>query len=191
MGLDLHIFSVERHPDKAIDSKLTVENFINLERYFTFKNFELGEAPNVLSALEKDALPFYETTCATPGSSSYYSIFTEEVYWRKQWQIFQAFYDIAESYGITLDNCDYFEVIKDDIEEVLNKCFVIKKVNDFVKGGVLSNEELCTVYTNIFNVNETPNEWQIKGCEDGYTMLQVLLNKKDYHNYRYFFEGSW
>ena len=191
MGLDLHIFSVKRHPDKAIDSKLTVENFINLERYFTFKNFELGEAPNVLSALEKDALPFYEAPCATPGSSSYYSIFTEEVYWRKQWQIFQAFYDIAESYGITLDNCDYFEVIKDDIEEVLNKCFVIKKVNDFVEGGVLSNEELCTVYTNIFNVNETPNEWQIKGCEDGYTMLQELLNKKDYHNYRYFFEGSW
>ena len=90
-----------------------------------------------------------------------------------------------------MDNCDYFEVIKDDIEEVLNKCFVIKKVNDFVEGGVLSNEELCTVYTNIFNVNETPNEWQIKGCEDGYTMLQKLLNKKDYHNYRYFFEGSW
>ena len=191
MGLDLHIFSVKRHPDKVTDSKLTVENFINLERYFTFKNFELGEAPNVLSALEKDALPFYEATCATPGSSSYYSIFTEEVYWRKQWQIFQAFYDIAESYGITLDNCDYFEVIKDDIEEVLNKCFVIKKVNDFVEGGVLSNEELCTVYTNIFNVNETPNEWQIKGCEDGYTMLQELLNKKDYDNYRYFFEGDW
>ena len=31
MGLDLHIFSVERHPDKAIDSKLTTENFINIE----------------------------------------------------------------------------------------------------------------------------------------------------------------
>ena len=191
MGLDLHIFSVERHPDKTIYSKLTVENFINLERYFTFKNFELGETPNVLSTLEKDALPFYEAACATPGSSSYYSIFTEEVYWSKQWQIFQAFYDIAESYGITLDNCDYFEVTRDDIEEVLNKCFVIKKVNDFVKGGILSNEELCTAYTNIFNIGEIPNEWQIGGCEDGYTMLQELLNKKDYDNYRYFFEGDW
>ena len=42
MGLDLHIFSVKRHPDKAIDSKLTVKNFINLEQYLTFKNFEIG-----------------------------------------------------------------------------------------------------------------------------------------------------
>lgn len=127
MGLDLHIFSVLRHPDRAIDSKLTVENFINMEHYFTFKNFEMGETPNALSALEKDALPFYEATYITPCPHPYASIFTKEVYWRKQWQIFQAFYDIAESYGITLDNCDYFEVVKDDIEEVLNKCFVIKK----------------------------------------------------------------
>lgn len=58
MGLDLHIFSVKRHPDKAIDSKLTVKNFINLEQYLAFKNFEIGETPNALSALEKDALPF-------------------------------------------------------------------------------------------------------------------------------------
>lgn len=191
MGLDLHIFSVERHPDKAIDSKLKVENFINIEHYFDFKKHGLGETPNALSALEKDALPFYEATYATPGPHSYPSIFTREVYWRKQWQIFQAFYDVAESYGITLDNCDYFEVARDDIEEVLNKCFVIKKANDFVEGGILSNEELCTAYTNIFNIGEIPNEWQIVGCEDGYTLLQELLNKKDYDNYRYFFEGDW
>lgn len=191
MGLDLHIFSVKRHPDRAIDSKLTVKNFINLEQYLAFKNFEIGETPNTLSALEKDALPFYETTYAIPGSHSYHSIFTEKVYWRKQRQIFQAFSDIAESYGVILDNCDYFEVTRDDIEEVLNKCFVIKKVNDFVKGGILSNEELCTAYTNIFNIGEIPNEWQIVGCEDGYTMLQELLNKKDYDNYRYFFEADW
>lgn len=189
MGLDLHIFSVKRHPDKAIDSKLTVKNFINLEQYFDFKKHGLGETPNALSALEKDALPFYEATYATPGPHSYPSIFTEEVYWRKQWQIFQAFSDIAESYGVILNNCDYFEVTRDDIEEVLNKCFVIKKVNDFVEGGILSNEELCTAYTNIFNIGEIP--MQIRGCEDGYTMLQELLNKKDYDNYRYFFEGDW
>ena len=41
MGLDLHIFSIERHPDKAIDSKLTVKNFINMEQYLAFKNFEM------------------------------------------------------------------------------------------------------------------------------------------------------
>ena len=170
MGLDLHIFSVKRHPNKAIDCKLNVKNFINLEQHLAFKNFEIGETPNTLSALEKDALTFYEATYAIHGSNQYNSIFTEEVYLRKQWQIFQAFYDIAESYGITLDNCDYFEVTRDDIEEVLNKCFVIKKVNDFVEGGILSNEELCTAYTNIFNIGEIPNEWQIKGCKDGYTM---------------------
>ena len=191
MGLDLHIFSVLRHPDKVIDSKLTVENFINIEHYFTFKNFGLGEESTELSALEKDALPFYEATYATPGLHPYASIFTEEVYWRKQWQIFQAFYDIAESHGITLDNCDYLEVTRDDIEEVLNKCFVIKKVNDFVEEGILSNKELCTTYTNIFNVEETPNEWQIDGCENGCIMLKELLDKKDYNNYRYFFEGNW
>lgn len=191
MGLDLHIFSVLRHPDRAIDSKLKVENFINMEHYFTFKNFEMGETPNALSALEKDALPFYEATYATPGLHPYASIFTEEVYWRKQWQILQAFSDIAESYGIILDNCDYFEIIKDDIEEVLKKCFVIKKANDFVEEGILSNKELCTAYTNIFNVEETLSEWQIGGCEDGCKMLQDLLNKKDYDNYRYFFEADW
>lgn len=191
MGLDLHIFSVKRHPDKAIDSKLTVKNFINMEHYFTFKNFEMGETPNALSALEKDALPFYEATYITPCPHPYASIFTEEVYWRKQLQIFQAFYDIAESYGITLDNCDYFEVTRDDIEEVLNKCFVIKKTNKFVEEGILSDKELCTAYTNIFNVEETLSEWQIGGCENGCKMLQDLLNKKDYDNYRYFFEADW
>lgn len=191
MGLDLHIFSVKRHPDKAIDSKLTVENFINIEHYFTFKNFEMGETPNALSALEKDALPFYEATYATPGLHPYASIFTEEVYWRKQWQILQAFYDVAESYGITLDNCDYFEVMREDVEEVLNKCFVIKKANDFVEEGILSNKELRTAYTNIFNVDELPYEWQISGCENGCMMLKKLLDKKDYDDYRYFFEGDW
>lgn len=191
MGLDLHIFSVKRHPDKAIDSKLTVENFTNIEHYFTFKSLKLDEGPIKLSALEKDALPFYEATYVTPSSNPYPSIFTEVVYWRKQWQIFQAFYDVADSCGITLDNCDYLEVMRDDIEEVLNKCFVIKKVNDFVEEGILCNKELYTAYTNIFNVNETPDEWQIDGCENGCTMLKELLDKKDYNNYRYFFEGDW
>ena len=190
MGLDLHIFSVKRHPDKAIDSKLTTKNFINIEHYFTFKSFESSELTK-LSGLEKDALPFYEATYAAPSSSPHSSIFTEVAYWRKQWQIFQAFYDIAESYGITLDNCDYLEVMRDDIEEVLNKCFVIKKVNDFVEEGILCNKELYTAYTNIFNVDEIPNKWQIDGCENGCIMLKELLDKKDYNDYRYFFEGDW
>lgn len=191
MGLDLHIFSVKRHPDKAIDSQLTVENFINIEHYFTFKSFKLGEEPTKLSGLEKDALPFYEATHITSSSSPCPSIFTEVAYWRKQWQIFQAFYDIADSYGITLDNCDYLEVVRDDIEEVLNKCFVIKKVNDFVEEGILCNKELYTAYTNIFNIDEMPNEWQIDGCEHGCIMLKELLDKKDYNSYRYFFKGDW
>ena len=67
------------------------------------------------------------------------SIFSEVGYWRKANAIHKWFVDNVQN---EVDDCGYYEVSKEKLEELLNICTTIKNMSQMEKGWVKNGEKL-------------------------------------------------
>ena len=104
-------------------------------RAYGFKDFYIDEVKENKPALYEDLKPYLHKR-----GSEYYSwesIFEDVGYWRKANAIHKWFVDNVQN-GV--DDCNYYEVSKEQLEDLLEVCTKVRDASKLVKGLVKNGE---------------------------------------------------
>ena len=104
-------------------------------RAYGFKDFYIDEVKENKPALYEDLKPYLHKR-----GSEYYSwesIFEDVGYWRKANAIHKWFVDNVQN-GV--DDCNYYEVSKEQLEDLLEVCTKVRDASKLVKGVVKNGE---------------------------------------------------
>ena len=194
MGLDMYLKKGKRLPKiKKFESYLKIEEKVydkdaeTLEKYKDFVN-ECGQY------------------------SRWNSLFEEVGYWRKANQIHKWFVDNVQN-GV--DDCNYYEVTKEHIEQLLSICKEIRAkvdlvegnivisrsiqngewVNNYEKGLIISNPEVCEellpTQSGFFFGSTDYDEYYMKDIDYTIELCERILKETDFENYRLAYCSSW
>ncbi len=127
MGLDMHLNRCDR-------------------RAYGFKNLDIDEVKENKPELYEELKPYLHKR-----GSEYYSwesIFEDVGYWRKANAIHKWFVDNVQN---EVDDCDYYEVSKEQLEDLLSICIEVRDKTKMSKGWVhngdtLANGKWCPNY---------------------------------------------
>lgn len=140
MGLDMYLDKV-----KKLDENVTLDDIILLDDYFYWK--ENGKKYTFKEWCGKDVkkikrklIPLYKNEYKeryqdwdTERKYGHKSIIEQAAYWRKANQIHNWF---VENVQDGKDDCDCYEVTKEQLEELLEICMKVKLASKLVKGKV-------------------------------------------------------
>ena len=104
-------------------------------RAYGFKDFYIDEVKENKPALYEDLKPYLHKR-----GDEYYSwesIFEDVGYWRKANAIHKWFVDNVQN-GV--DDCNYYEVSKEQLEDLLEVCTKVRDASKLVKGWVKNGE---------------------------------------------------
>lgn len=142
----------------------------------------------------------------------WYSFFEEVCYWRKANQIHKWFVDNVQD-GV--DDCDYYEVTKEDIEKLLNVCKeVLEKtitekgqvengktlkdgewISNYEEGLIITNpevaEELLPTQDGFFFGGTGYDEWYLEDLKHTVEEFEKLLKEFDFDNNYLVYTSSW
>ena len=226
MGLDMYLNRMPRFGDT------TPREVEGIESYFSWKKKKAegnkyakctlkkwcGIAYNELS---KKAIKFYEpfyTIRYSEWDSEHkygYGSITEEVgYWRKANAIHRWFVDVVQ-HGE--DDCKLYEVSKEQLEELLKKCKLIKENVRMVKGKIINgykydddlskmvpiyeegeyieNPEICEKYlpsqSGFFFGGTDYDQWYMQDITYTIEALTKVLEETDFKTQMVSYRASW
>lgn len=117
MGLDMYLEKIDR-------------------RAYGFKNMDIDNIKKNNPSLYNDLKPYIHQR----GEYCHWeSIFEEVGYWRKANAIHKWFVDNVQN-GV--DNCEYYEVSKEQLEELLETCVKVRDASKLEKGMIKNGERL-------------------------------------------------
>lgn len=193
MGLDMHLKKGKKIPKISFDEYKKINN----------KVFEE----------DKETLEEYKDYIQECGEHIHWkSLLDDVVYWRKANQIHKWFVDNVKD-GI--DDCDYYEVSKEDIEKLLNLCkevldkTITKKgkvangrtykdgtwQNNYEDGLVIVNpdvaEELLPTQDGFFFGSTGYDEYYLEDLKHTVEEFEKILKEFDFENNYLVYTSSW
>lgn len=198
MGLDMYLSKGKRIPKKSVSEMIKIDDLISNE-----ENKEIEE-------LYKD----YLQDC---GECIHWkSLLKEVVYWRKANAIHKWFVDNVQG-GV--DDCKYYEVTKEHLEELRTKCtevllvadikygkvscgYSFKKVgNEFVKeehledGYIIENAEevakILPTSDGFFFGSTEYNQWYYEDIKRTIAEINKVLKETDFEKEYLVYRASW
>ena len=162
MGLDMYLYrSISIFPNKKNKDKITLEDFLRTKD---------NDCP---SDLKDDSIII--------DLEKISSIEFEVGYWRKSNHIHKWFVDNVQN---GLDNCNKYDVLPYQLEELLSICKEIK--NDHSKA-----DELLPTQEGFFFGSTDYDQGYYDDIEDTIQILESVINDKDFHTYDYHYRSSW
>ena len=140
------------------------------------------------------------------------SFFTEIGYWRKANAIHRWF---VENIQNGIDNCEYYEVSKEQLEELLDVCIKVKNGSKLVKGLIKNGEryengkfvpcmeegeyiedisvaeELLPTQSGFFFGGTDYDQWYLGDIEDTIDILKNVLATVDFNREMVVYLASW
>ena len=145
---------------------------------YGYKNFDIDELKENNVKLYNEIKPFL----VMRGKYIHWeSIFEEVGYWRKANAIHNWFVQNVQN-GV--DNCEYYEVNKEQLEELLSIC---KKI---MEDKTLASEYLPTTSGFFFGTTEY-DEWYFEDIEYTIELLTKTLEETDFDNEMICYSSSW
>lgn len=144
--------------------------------------------------------------------SPWESFFSEVGYWRKANAIHKWFVDNVQD-GI--DNCEYYEVTKEQLEELLEVCIKVREGSKLVKGMIKNGErvengkwvpimedgeyiedpsvaeELLPTTSGFFFGSTEYDQWYLEDIEDTINILTKALETTDFDREMVVYSASW
>ena len=221
MGLDMYLYRAPRYKNT------TIKQINDIEAYFRWKNDKKAQEYTLKAWCGVDAnhLPpsdilnhyekFYTTKYYYWDDEKKYShgSITDEVgYWRKANAVHKWFVDNIQDGE---DDCDYYEVDKYQLEELLDICKLIKDkcklvdgkveagqslvngewVTDYRDGKVIDNPKIADEYLptqgGFFFGNTDYNEWYMDDIEETIKILTNVLETTDFDTQMVVYSSSW
>lgn len=221
MGLDMYLNRAPKYKDTTIEQINAVESYLNWNNNPRAKEYTLkkwcGVDEKDLPSL--DVQDYYKQFFTT---KYYYwdkdkqfghgSIREEIGYWRKANAIHKWFVDKIQDGE---DDCGYYKVDKDQLEELLKTCKIVKDkcnlidgqvsngqhlengkwVTDYEDGQVIENkeiaEELLPTQGGFFFGSTDYDEWYMRDIDDTITILEKVLAETNFENQIVFYSSSW
>lgn len=191
MGLDMYLSKAKR-----IDG-VSVDDLTNLNEYFGYcvrPDKYRDDTPKTWSGLDMryvnlDLAEKYITEYKkryylfdVEKKYGYLSLFEQVGYWRKANQIHRWFVEYVQE---NEDNCDSYEVSKEQLEELLNVCKQVLKGSKLVKGKVVNgqrfeNGKLENIYEDGEYIENPSIAKKLLPCESGF-----FFGSTDYDQWYY------
>ena len=224
MGLDMYL---ERTPRFR---GYTAKQIVAINEYFGWKNAKENGSKYANGTLEqwcgtsykdvpKAAINFYKPFFITryylwdtDHKYGYKSIIEEVGYWRKANAIHKWFVDNVQDGE---DNCGYYKVAPEQLEELLNICKLIKQKCILKKGKIangyrfengkevpimedgeyIENPEVAAEYlptqSGFFFGGTDYDQWYMKDIESTIEILTKVLKEKDIDNHMVVYTSRW
>lgn len=107
--------------------------------------------------------------------------YEEVAYWRKANQIREWFNSHLEN-GV--ENCEYVQVSKEDLEQLLEDCKKVLENHDLA-------EDLLPTSSGCFFGSTAYDEWYFEDLEDTIKMLEKILKETDFENESIYYYEWW
>ena len=224
MGLDMYL---ERTPRFR---GYTAKQIVAINEYFGWKDAKENGSKYANCTLEqwcgtsykdvpKAAINFYKPFFVTryclwdtDHKYGYKSIIEDVGYWRKANAIHKWFVDNIQDGE---DDCGYYEVASEQLEELLNICKLIKQKCVLKKGKIqngyhfengkevpimedgeyIENPEIAAEYlptqSGFFFGNTDYNQWYMEDIESTIEILTKVLEETDFDNQMVVYTSSW
>lgn len=221
MGLDMYLNKAKRI------GKVTVNELVALNGYFdyivrpneyrdcTFESWCGLDMKDVNLDLAEDYITEYThkySTWDTEKKYGYKTIFEQIGYWRKANHIHKWFVDNVQN-GV--DECDTYEVTKEQLEDLLNVCRKVLDGSKLVKGKVVNGqkyengkmvniyqdgeyiedssvaEELLPTTSGFFFGGTEYDEWYYKDVENTINIIEDVLRTTDFKHEIVMYHSSW
>lgn len=107
--------------------------------------------------------------------------YVEIAYWRKANQIREWFNSHLEN-GV--ENCEYVQVSKEDLEQLLEDCKKVLENHDLA-------EDLLPTSSGFFFGSTDYDEWYFEDLEETVKMLEQILEETDFENEDVYYYEWW
>lgn len=107
--------------------------------------------------------------------------YEEIAYWRKANQIREWFNSHLEN-GV--ENCEYVQVSKEDLEQLLEDCKMVLENHDLA-------EELLPTSKGFFFGSTLYDDWYFEDLKDTVKMLEQILEETDFENEKVYYYEWW
>ena len=107
--------------------------------------------------------------------------YEEIAYWRKANQIREWFNSHLEN-GV--ENCEYVQVSKEDLEQLLEDCKMVLENHDLA-------EELLPTSSGFFFGSTLYDDWYFEDLKDTVKMLEQILEEIDFENEKVYYYEWW
>ena len=224
MGLDMYLERMPRFRGCTAKQIVTVNNYFdwkevkaNSSRYAncTLKHWSGTSYKDVPKAAINFYKPFFVTRYSywdTDHEYGHKSIIEEVGYWRKANAIHKWFVDNIQDGE---DDCGYYEVAPEQLEELLNICNLIKQKCIMKKGKIangyrfengkevpimedgeyIENPEVAAKYlptqSGFFFCGTEYDQWYIEDIESTIEILTNVLKETDFDNQMVVYTSSW
>ena len=179
-------------------------------RAYGFKNLDIDEVKENKPALYEDLKQYLHKR-----GNEYYSwesIFEDVGYWRKANAIHKWFVDNVQN---EVDDCDYYEVSKEQLEELFEICIKVRDGSKLVKGWVKNGErfengqwcpcmeegeyienpevaeELLPTQSGFFFGGTNYDQWYFEDIVDTIDILTKVLETTDFDREMITYRASW
>lgn len=221
MGLDMYLNKAKRI------GKVTVNELVELNGYFdyivrpneyrdcTSESWCGLDMKDVNLDLAEDYITEYVhrySTWDTEKKYGYKTIFEQIGYWRKANHIHNWF---VENVQDGIDECDTYEVTKEQLEDLLNVCRKVLDGSKLVKGKVVNGQkyengkmvniyqdgeyiedssvakELLPTTSGFFFGGTEYDEWYYKDVENTISIIENVLRTTDFEHEVVMYHSSW
>ena len=224
MGLDMYLTKMPRFEDLKAKDIQAIDGYFSWvkakEEGSEYANCSLKEWCGIsIGELSQRGVKFYEpfytikySDWDTEHKYGHERIEEEVGYWRKANAIHKWFVDNVQD-GI--DDCGYYEVSQEQLENLLHICSLIKEkrqmkkgkipngehlehgewVTDYVDGEYIENTAIAKEYlpttSGFFFGGTEYNQWYMRSIEYTIEMLTKVLQEIDFETYMIVYCSSW
>lgn len=209
MGLDMYLLKTKRYKNASPKVINTVSCYLYWEK--NLKNDITMEdcLRNLIEFLpSEDVINYYRQNV-----DGEYGLFDEVGYWRKANSIHRWFVDKVQDGE---DDCEYYEVSKEDLEELLNTCYTVLGQSEIITANIIAecgrNEHgeiiektiakkiiknptaatsLLPTQNGFFFGDTDYNEWYINDLEKTIEIILNALKTTDFDKEMVVYHSSW
>lgn len=221
MGLDMYLNKAKRIGEVTVNELVALNGYFdyivrpNEYRDCTSESWCGLDIKDVNLDLAKDYITEYThkySTLDTEKKYGYKTIFEQVGYWRKANHIHKWFVDNVQN-GV--DECDTYEVTKEQLEDLLNVCRKVLDNSKLVKGKIVNGqkyengkmvniyqdgeyiedssvaEELLPTTSGFFFGGTEYDEWYYKDVENTINIIEDVLRTTDFEHEIVMYHASW
>lgn len=224
MGLDMYLNRMPRYKNLKVDKIMAIDGYYSWieakEKGNEYADCTLKEWCGAsIDNISEEAIKFYEKFATvkyyywdTEHKYGYNQIYESVGYWRKANAIHQWFVDNVQN-GV--DDCDYYEVSQEQLDNLLHICSLIKEqcrmkkskiangehfengqwVTDYIDGEYIENPEIAEEYlpttSGFFFGGTEYDQWYMNKIEDTVKILTKVLQETDFKTQMIVYHSSW
>lgn len=188
MGLDMYLSKTKRINNASIRDIIVANAYLDYMAVKDKEDYSMKEwcgieasevNKEIVEAIKNDFLK-RNYLWDKEDKYGYFSTIIEIGYWRKQNAIHKWFVDNVQN-GV--DDCEAYEVTKENIEQLLDLCKKVKNGED--------PKELLPCQSGFFFGSTEYDEWYMKGIEDTIETLENVLRDTNFEHEIVFYQSSW